>query len=48
MTSAIIGIALCAGLFMLFGLVRQRACNGGCAGCTASCERHEEGKGHVH
>ena len=40
MTQTIIAIVLCAGLFVLFGLVPHRGCTGHCTGCTGSCGRH--------
>ncbi len=48
MSQTAIAIALCAGLFVLFGLFPYRGCTGHCAGCTGSCGRHEEkGEHHV-
>jgi|CXWL01.1.fsa_nt_gi hypothetical protein len=45
----VIAIALCALLFALAGVLRQRGCNGRCAGCAGSCERHEaDGDHHAH
>ena len=47
MSTTLIGILLCAGLFVLFGLVPYRGCTGHCAGCTGSCGRHaDEGEHH--
>ncbi len=47
MSTTLIGILLCAGLFVLFGLVPYRGCTGHCAGCTGSCGRHaDEGEQH--
>ena len=41
MMQTILGIVLCAGLFVLFGLVPYRGCTGHCAGCTNSCGRYK-------
>ena len=40
----LIGMGLCAALFVLFGTVRPRVdCNGGgCRACGGVCPRHDE------
>ena len=40
----LVGMALCAALFMLFGVVRPRTeCNNGsCGGCGLACNRRDE------
>jgi hypothetical protein len=44
----IVAIALCAGLFVIAGVLRPRGCNGHCEGCSGSCEgREPEGDHHV-
>ncbi len=42
MTGLITAIGIGAALFALMGLTRRSACSGTCAGCTASCGRHQE------
>jgi hypothetical protein len=40
---AVLGMAL---LFVLFGALRladRRGCDGGCAGCSHTCEHHVKG-----
>ena len=39
MKEIIIGVVICAALFMLYGLLPHRGCTGHCAGCSASCWR---------
>ena len=39
--NALIGIVICALLFALYGFVKQRGCNGHCAGCLGACGRSE-------
>lgn len=46
MMQAIIGVALCAVLFVLYGLLPHRGCTGHCAGCTGSCGRYKEDLDH--
>jgi hypothetical protein len=42
MWESVLGILICGALFALYGLVRQKGCNGHCAGCLgASCGREE-------
>jgi hypothetical protein len=40
----LVGILLCAALFVLFGALRPRTeCNGGgCGACGGVCSRHDE------
>ncbi len=40
--STVFGVALCALLFIIFGLVRPRTecTGGGCGACGGSCHRH--------
>jgi hypothetical protein len=42
MSQLIIGVVLCAALFVLHGLLPHRGCTGHCAGCTGSCGRYHE------
>ena len=48
MMTYLAGIALCAALFVLFGVVRPRTeCTGnGCGACGAACPRREHGDPH--
>jgi hypothetical protein len=41
------GMLLCAGLFILFGVIRPRTeCNGGgCGACGGMCHRRDDGGG---
>ena len=45
--SIVFGVALCALLFIIFGLVRPRTqCNGrGCGACAGACYRKEQFEG---
>jgi len=48
MSQTVIAIVLCAGLFVLFGLLPHRGCTGHCAGCVGECGRRDnEGEDHV-
>jgi hypothetical protein len=38
----ILGVVICAVLFVVFGLLPHRGCTGHCAGCTGSCGRYKE------
>jgi hypothetical protein len=42
MSDTILAVALCALLFVIFGLVPYRGCTGHCAGCTGSCGRRSD------
>jgi hypothetical protein len=46
MIDAIIGTALMAALFVLFGAIKYRGCTGHCAGCTGACGRYTDGDHH--
>lgn len=40
MLDSIIAVLICAALFVLYGWVKQKGCDGHCAGCLGnSCER---------
>lgn len=41
MKDIIIGVVICALLFVLYGLFPHRGCTGHCAGCTGSCGRYQ-------
>jgi hypothetical protein len=43
----VIGIAICAVLFVIYGLLRNHGCAGHCTGCTNSCERSKGLNHHV-
>jgi hypothetical protein len=38
----VLGVVICAALFVVFGLLPHRGCTGHCAGCTGSCGRYKE------
>ncbi len=42
MREIILGVVICAALFVVFGLLPHRGCTGHCAGCTGSCGRYKE------
>ncbi len=42
MKETILGVVICAVLFVVFGLLPHRGCTGHCAGCTGSCGRYKE------
>jgi len=46
MSDIVLGIALCAILFMIHGLFPHKGCTGHCAGCTGSCGRLDQGDHH--
>jgi hypothetical protein len=46
MIDIIVGIALTAMLFALFGAIKYRGCTGHCAGCTGACGRNTDGVDH--
>ena len=41
MSTTVIAVALCAGMFVMFGLLPHRDCSGHCSGCGRSCERYD-------
>lgn len=47
MTEVVVGVALAAGLFALFGAVGYRGCTGHCPGCAGTCDRFGGGDQHV-
>jgi hypothetical protein len=46
MMDIVVGIALMAMLFALFGAIKYRGCTGHCAGCTGACGRNTDGVHH--
>ena len=42
MKETILGVVICAVLFVVFGLLPHRGCTGHCVGCTGSCGRYKE------
>jgi hypothetical protein len=48
MSQVAVGVLLCAGLFVLFGLLPHRGCTGHCTGCAGECGRRDiEGEDHA-
>lgn len=46
MTTTAIAILIGAALFVVFGLLPNRGCDGHCTGCGNSCERYDNDGAH--